>query len=218
MKRSRSGVNTGPAAKIAIGKGVKHQLNGYLRNLTPSSVPSLSEQQEIDPTSLARSAVGKGVAHHFTLMNQSGSERSSSLSMNISSSHLDGFKQHSTHGNNFTFLDPSQLGMGIDNSLHELQNNYQSSLNGAGSFGTGSEQGADNGNTQKSSLRRDSSLVALAMIPSLLSMEPTPVTELEAVDDKAMMSFIDFPDEQTGLNVDDDPDNVGSSSLQLSNI
>jgi len=208
VKRSRNGANTGPAAKIAVGKGVRHQLNGYLRH--PSAPQSMDgtggydqvQQNSTDPSSIAKSAVGKGIAHHHTFSNPGAAEMSKSTANAIRGNNLDGFKQHRTDGNNFTFLDPSQLGMGIDNSLSELQSNYQSSLNDSDQA-NGTANGS--GNHNRSSLRRDSSLVALAMIPSLQSIEPTPVSELEAIDDKAMMTFIDFPNtgyEQLGLNLD----------------
>jgi hypothetical protein len=208
VKRSRVGVNTGPMAKIAVGKGVRHQLNGYLRNpVIPNTAQSMGayeqQQQDTDPTSLAKSAVGKGITHQYARNNTGVSDVTSSTANAMRGNNLDGFKQHGTNGN-FTFLDPSQLGMGIDNSqnsLSELQSNYQSSLNESDQT-----NGTGNGGitTSKSSLRRDSSLVALAMIPSLQSIEPTPVYELEAVDDKAMMTFIDFPNtgEQLGLDLE----------------
>ena len=150
------------------------------------SSTSVTERMDLpvstDPSSLAKSAVGKGVAHHFSFRSSSSGEdnRNGINNSNVNSS-----------GNIFTFLDPSQLGMGIDNSLSELQSNYQSSLN---------ETSADSSKTTvKSQLRRDSSLIALAMIPSLQSIEPTPVSELQAPatasvdDDKTNFTFIDFP-------------------------
>ncbi len=213
VKRSRAGGNTGPIAKIAVGKGVRHQLNGYLRNPsmpnTSHPIGTYEQQQDTDPTSLAKSAVGKGVAHHYSLNNTGTCDVSPSTANAIRGNNLDGFKQHGTNGNNFTFLDPSQLGMDIDNSLSELQSNYQSSLNGSDNSGGNGGTGAE----CKSSLRRDSSLVALAMIPSLQSIEPTPVAELGPIDDeKAMMTFIDFPNTGEQLGLDLEPSEIQKHS------
>lgn len=253
VKRSRGDSNSGnapqgPVAKIAVGKGVRHQLNGYLRNpgaggitangmvlqkipqptsgaITIASVALPSAVGSLDPTSIAKSAVGKGVAHHFTLQSAnntntsvSSSTAATSISTRSSSNSLDGFKQFNNGtGKNFTFLDPSQLGMGIENietSLSELQNNFQSSLgehdanvNNSGGTGTITSGISNNGG----SMKRDSSLVALAMIPSLHSIEPVPVPapapveEQQAKDDQGVggiMSFIDFPDsDQIGMDI-----------------
>ncbi len=217
--RSKNGDDSGAAAKIAVGKGVRHQLNGYLRNSAPSNTAAPSKvgsSSNTDPSSIAKSVVGKGVAHHYAMQSAPSVVSSqSSLAHNLSSSNLDGFRDQGT-GNNFTFLDPPQLGMGVDyieNNLSELQNNYQSSLNAC------SNTGAESGGVQSQAsleptgkpLHRDSSLVALAMIPSLSSVDlaatvqipaPTAVGQNDTSgniktenDDKGngVMTFIDFP-------------------------
>ncbi len=221
--RSKNGDDTGAAAKIAVGKGVRHQLNGYLRNSasTSAAVPckvgssSLNERGSTDPSSIAKSVVGKGVAHHFAMQTAPSAVSSqTSSACNLSSSNLDGFRDQGT-GNNFTFLDPPQLGMGVDyieNNLSELQNNYQSSLNACSSAGveSGGVQSQSSLEPTGKPLHRDSSLVALAMIPSLSSVDLTAAAQMPAPtavgqsdndgsnaenDEKGpgMMTFIDFP-------------------------
>jgi len=218
VKRSRNKKNNNSSAiKIAVGKGVRHQLNGYLRNngATPTPILSGGDFVDTNPSSLARSVVGKGVAHQFTLQSGASTVSSeSSASGGITTKSLDGFRDQGT-GNKFTFLDPSQLGMGIDsvdNNLSELQNNYHSSLNASND-----QRGGAHSNNALTPLgnpmKRESSLVALAMIPSLSSFESVSMESLQSSinvqidsnshrdvtnnvsnEDKGdMMSFIDFP-------------------------
>jgi hypothetical protein len=71
--------------------------------------------------------------------------------------------------------------MGIEKSLSELQNNFRNSLN---------EHGQSTDDLSK--LKRVSSLVDLAMIPSLNSIEPTPVYQMTTTSEN-LMSFVDFP-------------------------
>lgn len=191
VKRSRDNKNgegeAGPKAKIAVGKGVRHQLNGYLRNPLndhPAAQGSGSAEPcvEMDPLSLAKSAVGRGITHQ-NVANQSShpasTTGSSRNSIHSSRNGINGFREHGTDANgNFTFLDPSQLGMDMNDNLSELQSNYQSSL-----------QDSEN---NRRAMHRESSLVALAMIPSLQMLEPTPVSEFQtpSVND---MIFDDFP-------------------------
>jgi hypothetical protein len=219
VKRSRSKKNNNSSAvKIAVGKGVRHQLNGYLRNNGATPTPILSgsgDCVDTNPSSLAKSVVGKGVAHHFTLQSGASTVSSeSSASGAITTKSLDGFRDQGT-GNKFTFLDPSQLGMGIDsvdNNLSELQNNYHSSLN-ASNDQRGGVQSNNALTPSGNPLKRESSLVALAMIPSLSSFEAVSMESVQSSinvqidsnshrdgtntvsnEDKGdMMSFIDFP-------------------------
>lgn len=219
VKRSRNKKNNNSSAvKIAVGKGVRHQLNGYLRNNGAAPTPILTgsgDCVDANPSSLAKSVVGKGVAHQFNL--QSGASivsSESSASGAITTKSLDGFRDQGT-GNKFTFLDPSQLGMGIDsvdNSLSELQNNYHSSLNASNDQRGGAQ--SNNALTPSGNpLKRESSLVALAMIPSLSNFEAVSMESAQSSinvqkdsnshhdgtnnvpnEDKGdMMSFIDFP-------------------------
>lgn len=220
VKRSRNKKNNNSTAvKIAVGKGVRHQLNGYLRNNGATPTPILSTSADcIDthPSSLAKSVVGKGVAHQFSLQSGASTVSSeSSVSGAITTKSLDGFRDQGT-GNKFTFLDPSQLGMGIDsvdNNLSELQNNYHSSLN-ASNDQRGSSQSNNKLTPSGNPMTRESSLVALAMIPSLssfdaVSMEPVQSSTIDVQTDSNshrdgtnsvsnedkgdMMTFIDFP-------------------------
>ena len=213
-------ISVGPVATIASGKGVKHQLNGFLRppvtgsNVSTqysSSATTVAESKpytSLDPSALAKAAVGKGVVHHFAMnQNASTQDTGSSTSANPGgmkrsiSTALDGFKKIS-NGPGFTFLDPQQLGMDIDDSDNDdvgsSRNSYGISMN------------SSSGHTgKKKRIQRESSLVALAMIPSLGSVEPTPISELQTSSDNnntcdkteknkkpsqsEVMSFIDFP-------------------------
>jgi len=216
VKRSRdpsnSYVSVGPVAKIAVGKGVKHRLNGYLKNTpevnTRGPVPSRNQLEiSVDPQVIAKAAVGKGISHQFSVHNHSSplsvlNRTSTNVTKPVISGTDPTSKYQGNSSNNFTFLDPSQLGMDIESSLSELQNNYQNSLNESVSCTDYNDD-----YFSKSGLRRESSLVALAMIPSLGSIEPTSVSEMQrgvdsidahnSVDDtddeKNMINFIDFP-------------------------
>ena len=167
--------------KVPISKGgVKHALNGYLKS-TPMSITSnnlsinnpLAIQatntqlngNDLDPLTLAQSAVGKGVQHQFLMDHAPASSKKSAESSSET----------------FTFLEPSQLGMGIEKSLSELQNNFRNSMN---------EHGKSTDDLSK--LKRVSSLVDLAMIPSLSMVEPTPVYQMTTTSEN-LMSFVDFP-------------------------
>jgi len=151
--------------------------------------------------------VGKGISHQFSVHNHSSplsvlNRTSTNVTKPVISGTDPTSKYQGNSSNNFTFLDPSQLGMDIESSLSELQNNYQNSLNESVSCTDYNDD-----YFSKSGLRRESSLVALAMIPSLGSIEPTSVSEMQrgvdsidahnSVDDtddeKNMINFIDFP-------------------------
>eukprot|EP00979_Chaetoceros_neogracilis_P014240 scaffold4487_cov273-Chaetoceros_neogracile.AAC.46 len=225
-------VNTGPCAKIAVGKGVRHQLNNYHRDAPinshtgghnmaapiPSSSAGNTVPSSIAPSALAKIAVGKGVAHHFSMPSSIGSSHcsSNSLSHNLDTSILQ--DPETGMGDNFTFLDPSDLGMGVENSLSALQANYQNSLNEVMPNGINPSGGVSRSvlnNARKSQLSRNSSLVALAMIPSLETIggvselegeeiglrcedddyKINATADIDGVDDKGEMSFIDFPGE-----------------------
>jgi HSF-type DNA-binding len=154
------------AIKVAVGKGVKHQLNGFLRN------PVVNTSQ----MALAQSAVGKGVRHSFVSAQQQSVKEVVSVSLDTAALE-----------DAFTFKDPHQLGMDVQNSLNELSNNFQNSLKQTQQF---------NDVGYISMLKRDDSLVDLAMIPSI---EPTSVSEMQQADaDQAAVeasedtSFLDF--------------------------
>lgn len=226
VKRNRNPnedyVSIGPVAKIAVGKGVRHQLNGYLRNpnskddnITPvSAVPSST-----DPSALAKSAVGKGVAHHFTMLptkvpSCAASSRSTSLTFSLDASKL----QHpACFGNNFTFLDPSQLGMEVQSDLSALQTNFQNSLTAALPSGSKSNGNVDNtsSNTSGPQLKRESSLVALAMIPNLESFEPTSVFSEDEDGIGIGMSLKEIDDKFSGPSASVDDDNGSTSFMDF---
>jgi len=224
VKRNRTPnedyVSIGPVAKIAVGKGVRHQLNGYLRNpnskddnITPVSAAPTST----DPSALAKSAVGKGVAHHFTMQppkvpSCAASSRSTSMTFNLDASKL---QNPACFGNNFTFLDPSQLGMGVESDLSALQTNFQNSLTAALPSGSKSNGNVDNtsSNTSGPQLKRESSLVALAMIPNLESFEPTSVFSEDGIGIGMILKEED--DEFSGSSASGDDDNGSTSFMDF---
>jgi hypothetical protein len=184
----------------------------------PSSSAGNTVPSAIAPSALAKIAVGKGVAHHFSMPSSIGSSHcsSNSLSHNLDTSILQ--DPETGMGDNFTFLDPSDLGMGVENSLSALQANYQNSLNEVMPNGINPSGGVSRSvlnNARKSQLSRNSSLVALAMIPSLETIggvselegeeiglrcedddyKINATADIDGVDDKGEMSFIDFPGE-----------------------
>jgi hypothetical protein len=83
----------------------------------------------------------------------------------------------------FMFLDPSQLGMGLDNNLAELDRTANSANNSSLLFNE----------TEQIGMNRESSLVALAMIPSLNSFD-----HLQGEDNheekQSNHALTDFPD------------------------
>lgn len=168
-KRGKHETPTAIAIKVAVGKGIKHQLNGYLKG-------SSENQSHVD---LAKSAVGRGVRHNFIgAVNKVVDDITSNQTVSSEDS--------------FTFKDPHQLGMDIQSSLNELSNNFHNSLKQS------QETDVDEG--YFSMLRRDDSLVDLAMIPSI---EPTSVSEMQQADAEQaaadaengyiIMPFLDFP-------------------------
>eukprot|EP00542_Grammatophora_oceanica_P021822 CAMPEP_0194027366 /NCGR_PEP_ID=MMETSP0009_2-20130614/1523_1 /TAXON_ID=210454 /ORGANISM="Grammatophora oceanica, Strain CCMP 410" /LENGTH=498 /DNA_ID=CAMNT_0038666411 /DNA_START=307 /DNA_END=1803 /DNA_ORIENTATION=+ len=164
------------SAKLAIGKGVKHQLNGFLKGNTAEKGSSQA--------ALAKSAVGRGVRHGYSIPPVSGAPVAPATAAVAAGS----------ASPQFTFKDPHQLGMDIQTSLSELSNNFKNSLKDA-------EQST--GEPYVGMLKRDDSLVDLAMIPpvemELLAPQPiqsiansvaeTPATSMD------MMPFVDFPHE-----------------------
>lgn len=199
-RNSSNGMGFGPTAKIAVGKGVKHQLNGYLK---PSAVPSSSTSTlavnnpllsdtstqntestnaPYNPHSIAKSAVGKGVCHQFTYTSQ----QLPTFPADAEASVKDPTKETSA-SSTFTFLDPVQLGMGIESSLSELKNNFRNSLNDA------ERQDQDVGDHMK----RESSLVNLAMIPemSILTSDENSDQRQSNLSPSNLFTFIDFPHE-----------------------
>lgn len=150
----------------------------------------------LDPATIAKSAVGKGVTHQY--------HPSSSSSSNVSNNLINnGIPTDSS--NRFTFLDPSQLGMGIESCLSELKNNFRNSLNEAAKMDEAKnntdniENSSSSFFPQFSSLTRESSLVDLAIIPSLHTTQSQANFFSSAMNDKTLesdygMTFIDFPE------------------------
>lgn len=226
-------------AKFAVGKGIRHSFNGYLKSnpvtIPPSNIgitstlnnPLLSNpvtttttlntpQQNfpppttthtLDPQSIARSVVGKGVQHQFAThpyqqtqglnapthsMTTTPTIDTTVTSTAVLSNDVGTINQKQNHPN-FLFLDPNQLGMGVEDSLNELQNNYRNSLNDSRHSGLND----NNGTATNGKMERVSSLVNLAMIPDLDSLlEPVEiVSTVRSPEEEAMnsMAFIDFP-------------------------
>lgn len=148
-RRNSDDSESGPIAKIAVGKGVKHGLNGYLRDSA------------------------SGTIQNKDLTGQQGWQKSSSMAATIST-HSSNQSLH-TEGE-FTFLDPPQLGMGLDSCVHNI-NNSSVSFNEADRLG----------------MNRESSLVALAMIPSLSSFEHL-AGEDQSEGKECSHTLTDFPD------------------------
>jgi hypothetical protein len=225
----------GPSSSITIAKGagVKHQLNGYLAgNRTGINIGSTNSSQyqsssnsstsqiipinnplvpdpmiSLDPSAIAKAAVGKGVTHQFhsstltqptngTITNNSSTNgnvnvnnvpsNSTNNGIGACNNIINGIPMDSS--NKLTFLDPSQLGMGIENCLSELQTNFRNSLNEANAKdNTTNDHGGNCNNNgalnqqqlQHLSMQRESSLVDLAIIPSLSSILPPSVGNAE---------------------------------------
>ena len=145
------------ALKVAaVGKGIKHELNGFHKNPAGAGAPINNSHM-----ALARSVVGKGIRHGY-----------SSVAASIAKSSANTVSVVATEAvvtPNFTFQEPDQLGMDMQSSLSELSNNFKNSLrDGQQGFGM---------------LSRDSSLVDLAMLDSV---EPTPVSEMKGTSDHFM--------------------------------
>jgi hypothetical protein len=149
--------------KVVTGKGIKHDLNGYLKNPAGAGAPSNNSHLAI-----ARSVVGKGIRHGYSSI-VSSIGKSSAKAVTVATT-------EETATPSFTFQEPDQLGMDMQSSLSELSTNFKNSLrDGQQGFGM---------------LSRDSSLVDLAMLDSV---EPTPVSEMKGTSDQHFMPFVDFP-------------------------
>lgn len=207
---------------IAKKSGIRHQLNNFGNNNTSSlpnyngsstsQISSISNplvpdpMTSLDPVSIAKAAVGKGVTHQYQSANNHNSNNTTNKATNnigISNSVMSGIPTDSS--NKFTFLDPSQLGMGIESCLSELQTNFRNSLNEANAqagntndFNNSTNQLGNQDNNQ-CTMQRESSLVDLAIIPSLSSALPQAQTSntYTGLNNKSEadygMTFIDFP-------------------------
>ena len=157
------------APKVAPGKGIKHEFNGFHKNPAGAGAPSNNSHM-----ALARSVVGKGIRHGYSSAAASFAKSSASAVTVVATEAT--ATATATATPNFTFQEPDQLGMDMQSSLSELSNNFKNSLrDGQQSFGM---------------LSRDSSLVDLAMLDSV---EPTPVSEMKGTSDHHFMQFVDFP-------------------------
>lgn len=190
-----------PHFKLAVGKGIKHKLNGYLKPNSATSSPSISTSLpltgpnvlSLNQNQLAKSVVGRGVTHQY-VQNTIPPPSPATTSINppvINSS---------SPAPSFTFLDPHQLGMGITDCLSELKNNFANSLVNTensqnNSTSNGSKQHVSNGKTQTQNSNGTTSQTPLSRISSLvdLAMIPTIETEKSLLGaDKSMLDFLDF--------------------------
>ena len=190
-----------PHFKLAVGKGIKHKLNGYLKPNSATSSPSISTSLpltgpnvlSLNQNQLAKSVVGRGVTHQYVQNTiPPPSPATTSINPPVTNS--------SSPAPSFTFLDPHQLGMGITDCLSELKNNFANSLVNTensqnNSTSNGSKQHVSNGKTQTQNSNGTTSQTPLSRISSLvdLAMIPTIETEKSLLGaDKSMLDFLDF--------------------------
>merc|ERR1712238_226224 len=201
-------------AKFAIGKGIRHSLNGYLKSsptIIPNSIPTSNNvmtsnsimtptlnnpllhnpissattanttqqnysmpnnSRPLDPHTIAQSVVGKGVIHQFAThpyQHRQGIPAPITSTATVPSLDVNAMSTTSlpndvgtTHQKqnhpNFLFLDPQQLGMGVEDSLSELQNNFRNSLNDMNEDGKIQPGHNDNNGTTGGKMERVSSL------------------------------------------------------------
>jgi len=205
LKRSlkNGDCETNPHFKVAVGKGIRHKLNGYLKAplsacsppLSPSgSLGDISGPTILKPDDLAKTAVGRGIKHQFAPGRISPTQKGANIAD----------AKHNIEDNSpFTFLDPHQLGMDVKNSLTELKSNFRNSFAGVGisctpkasvlnslqSQPTSTQQPFSS--TNHETISRVSSLVDLAMIPSIEAEESRKVP----LNTQTMIDFLDFPEE-----------------------
>ena len=161
-----------PAFKIAKSGGVKHRLNGFLKS------SSFNGQ-----ATLAQTAVGKGIRHGYSALTSSATSANSVSDVSSQS--------------NMPFLDPMQLGMGVESSLSQLTSNYLKAqeIEVTASAEVQEEISAAPASAPSSMLARNDSLVDLAMLPIL----PFPgANDIDgdgaAAVDPSSFAFVDFPD------------------------
>lgn len=222
--------------------------------ITPINNPLVPDPMtSLDPLSIAKAAVGKGVTHQYSSSlpstqhrhhgnvnastnNRTGTGTSINNGIGIGQGIISGMPTDSC--NKLTFLEPSQLGMGLESCLSELQTNFQNSLNEANannnsntnninSSNTNITNGSNNlnmnnngaGNTgmnnnnningqytnTQATMQRESSLVDLAIIPSLastlnqsagnnsISLDTSLTSNSKSLENDYGMTFIDFP-------------------------
>ena len=161
-----------PAFKIAKSGGVKHRLNGFLKS------SSFNGQ-----ATLAQTAVGRGIRHGYSALTSSATSANSVSDVSSQS--------------NMPFLDPMQLGMGVESSLSQLTSNYLKAqeIEVTASAEVQEEISAAPASAPSSMLARNDSLVDLAMLPIL----PFPCAndidgDGAAAVDPSSFAFVDFPD------------------------
>jgi len=189
----RRAVNPVTTAKIAVGKGVKHQLNGYLRNI--ASTPGILDTKSNSHITLAQTAVGKGVRHGFSAQTHASAVSDSTTTNSVSSA-------LTSSNSNVSFSDVNQFD--LQNSLSELTNNYKNSLNSETSEANSIQSTSAQVNgvpVTLGMLSRESSLIDLAML------DPTPVSELA----RSTMPFIDFPNGDLNQSVSSGENNNAQS-------
>jgi len=177
--------STGRGYTVAIGKGVRHQLNGYLRSNSSTTNSSTNTAAPSFPA--IPSTTKKNTAYNTSYLSHPSAKLASSAPAPLQ------------------FLDPSELGMSIESSLSQLKNAFAAASGGttvaAAGTGTGgntvastapaySRQASASSTTSSSNnsskyaasgmsrrvsfnaflggmLSRDDSLINLAMLPTL---------------------------------------------------
>ena len=173
---SASSGGSAPGFKLAPSGGIKHQLNGFLK---PPSKKS-------NHATLAKAAVGRGIRHGY----------SAQSSDNAVETRPAATAEQST---GMAFLDdPPQLGMSVESSLSELTSNYLKAQGNGNSTASATTSAMDNTarhvpNAGASMLSRESSLVDLAMLPTL----PLPGPPQNEETNTDPFTFIDFPNQDS---------------------
>jgi len=259
-KRHRPSENDGPAVTIAVGKGVKHKLNGYLKGAPPtvsnavaaapaaptiSAGPTATASNSVasvanrnDPITIAKSAVGKGIPHRILQGPGRSDAAINNAAVTVTPENTETTNVATPSTATTPTLPPAQVSScdslgtlvpgNIEDSLTELTKNFQSAAADEPSV---AEVSTDTGrntpattsvtptppvventvepvdpcsNSQDPSpcLPRNSSLVDLAMIPPLYSVDPTPWSEMN--NSGSIMGFVDFPHSEV------DPSNIAS--------
>mmetsp|Transcript_12762 Transcript_12762/g.27722 ORF Transcript_12762/g.27722 Transcript_12762/m.27722 type:complete len:408 (+) Transcript_12762:265-1488(+) len=116
--------SNGRGYTVAVGKGVRHQLNGYLRTNAPAPAA---------PPAAAAAHVANDTNNTSSTMSITSTTSTSSYSSYLSHPSA---KLASSAPAPLQFLDPSELGMSIENSLSQLKNNFAAATsNGVKSSG-----------------------------------------------------------------------------------
>lgn len=174
-KRASLGQDGAPGYKLASSGGIKHQLNGFLK---PPSKKS-------NHVTLAQAAVGRGIRHSYSAPQSS----DNAVEMRPATT--------AVQSTGMAFLDPPQLGIGVESSLSELTSNYLKAQENGNYSASAASSLIDDATRHVSNvassrmLSRESSLVDLAMLPTLPLPGPDEHEATETTTDP--FTFVDFP-------------------------